>query len=97
MKLFSIDKNYKKIKENKNLINQAMTNDKLCSYWQNHSTCGRLNNGPSKEGHILSSRTSEYVSLQGKGDLVGMINLRVWRWEISLDYPAGPNGITGSL
>ena len=31
----------------------------------------------------------EHVALRGKKDFAGVINLRIMRWELSLDYPVG--------
>ena len=32
-----------------------------------------------------------------KRDLAGVINLRLWRWELIQDHPDGPKGITSVL
>lgn len=52
---------------------------------------------PSKEPHILILRTCQYVALPGKRDFADVIRLRIWRWEIVLDYPGKPIGITAVL
>ena len=44
--------------------------------------------------HILIPATCEYVTLSGKRDFAAVIKLRVFD-EICLDYPGGPNVITG--
>lgn len=39
---------------------------------------------PSKDIHVLISRTGEYVTLHGKSNSADFIELRIPRWE---DYP----------
>lgn len=45
--------------------------------------CGKQNNGHSKT-HILTPRTYEYVTFNGRKDLANVIKLRILRWG---DYP----------
>ena len=55
------------------------------------SFCGTLWSPQRCSGHF--PRTCEYVTLQGKRDLVDMIELRIWG---SRDYLSGPAGIKAS-
>lgn len=54
-------------------------------------------NGPPKEVHILASGIYEYVTLYHKRNSAYKIKLRIFRWEIILDYLSGPNIITKVL
>lgn len=47
--------------------------------------------------HILILRTCEYITLDGQGDFVDAIKLRLLRGETTLDYPDGLNLITRIL
>lgn len=54
---------------------------------------GRQNNAslPLKDGHVLISRTCEYVSLHGKSVSAGVIKLRILRLEYYPGlFPGGP-------
>lgn len=39
----------------------------------------------------------KYVNLQGRGDLADVITVRIWRWEIILDFLGRPNVLTRVL
>lgn len=48
--------------------------------------CG--GNGPPKDVHVLIPIACEYVTYMAKGTLqMSLINLRISRWGVSLDYP----------
>lgn len=57
-------------------------------------SCGWQNNSP-PEPHpdCLTTENFEYV----KRDFAGLIKLRIWSWEMILDYPGGPALSQGSL
>lgn len=47
-----------------------------------------------KDVLVLIPGACEYVILQGKKDFADVINLRVLRWPMILDYLSRPNIIT---
>lgn len=61
-------------------------------------SCGRLNNAPPQNIHILFPRIYEYVTLHGKGNFAGLIKWRTLKGEDYSEQPRwGPSIITGVL
>ena len=59
--------------------------------------CGRLNNSPLKMSTMYSLEPVNMFVLHCKRDFADVVWLRILRWEIILDYLAGPSVITKAL
>lgn len=53
--------------------------------------CGEQNNGPLNTSTAWSLESVNMLPYITKGTLQMGLRLRILRWEISLDYPEGPN------
>ena len=51
----------------------------------------------SKHVHVVIARTCECVTWRGHRDLAHVIQLKIWRWGIILDYQGGTAGITAGF
>lgn len=58
---------------------------------------GREQNNHPKDVHVLITRAHGCVTLPGKRDIVGLIKLRMLRWEITFNYLGKPNVTTRIL